>query len=234
MVRLDLGKSKHKGKVARQPGLPARMAPEGQVGAHAANARNRKVSHVSGNKCFSSRRDDSYLRLLHDHLAIERLKATSVPPSEGGAWIVNGSTFARRCTISFLGIAGRNFFDRNRAFLRDGDHSAILTSDLEEVFKCHQSFLADDIWLRVRFLFVYPYSTFAMSIINAETTTRRSSIARESIHPTSQVELHVDEDRFKGSSLFQSQRLALKTIQQWGLRLEVGTWAFRSCKVHDA
>lgn len=163
---------------------------------------------------YAHRRDRDYLHELRARLSVtgeEGLMARAVPldsPKE-----VNGKIYKRKCEISFLGLSANNLFDRARAFIRDGDD--IMVEVMEELCRRHQEFEDNNIGLAVRFLFVYPYSTYAMSIINAETTERRCAIAGDSVHPAEQQEFQVDEDRFKAASLFKSQKNTLNLIQEW-------------------
>ena len=163
---------------------------------------------------YAHRRDGDYLRELQARLSVageKGLMARALPldqPKE-----VNGKQYHRMCEISFLGLSANNLFDRARAFIRDGGE--IMVDTMEELFRRHQEFEDNNIWLAVRFLFVYPYSTYAMSIINAETTERRCAIDGDSVHPAKQQEFQVDEDRFKAASLFKSQKNTLNLIQEW-------------------
>ena len=163
---------------------------------------------------YAHRRDRDYLRELRARLSVtgeKGLMARALPldqPKE-----VNGKLYKRRGEISFLGLSANNLFDRARAFIRDGGD--IMVDTLEDLFRRHQEFEDNNIWLAVRFLFVYPYSTYAMSVINAETTERRCAIAGDSVHPAEQQEFQVDEDRFKAASLFKSQKNSLNLIQEW-------------------
>lgn len=163
---------------------------------------------------YAHRRDHSYLNELRTRLTVtgdKGLMARSLPldqPKE-----LKGKLYKRRCEVSFLGLSANNLFDRARAFIRDGGE--IMVDTLEDLFRRHHEFEDNNIWLAVRFLFVYPYSTYAMSIINAETTERRCAIAGDSVHPAEQQEFQVDEDRFKAASLFKSQKNTLNLIQEW-------------------
>lgn len=163
---------------------------------------------------YAHRRHSDYLSELRARLSVsgdKGLMARALPldqPKE-----LNGKLYKRICEISFLGLSANNLFDRARAFIRDGGE--IMVDTLDELFRRHQEFEDNSIWLAVRFLFVYPYSTYAMSIINAETTERRCAIAGGSVHPAEQQEFQVDEDRFKAASLFKSQKNSLNLIQEW-------------------
>lgn len=163
---------------------------------------------------FPHRRDKSYLANLHDRLSLDGkngLIARAIPLEQPREY--NGKNYQKRAEISFLGISANNLFDRSRAFIRDGGE--IMVDVLEEVFRRHREFEDYGVWLRVRFFFLYPYSTYAISMINAETSTKRCAMYGDSIYPTEQQELQVDEDRFKASSFFKSQKNALTIIQEW-------------------
>lgn len=169
---------------------------------------------------YAHRRDRNYLRELRARLSVNgdkglMARATPLNPVKE----VNGTVYKKKCEISFLGLSANNLFDRARAFIRDGDD--IMVDAMEEIFRRHHEFSNNAIWLAVRFLLVYPYSTYAMSTINAETTERRCAIEGESVHPAEQQEFQVDEDRFKASSLFKSQKNTLNLIQEW---IEKYTW----------
>ena len=163
---------------------------------------------------FEHRRDPKYLKVLRERLSVDGengLIARALPLPEPIE--LEGMRFKKRCEVWFLGISGNNLFDRARTYIRDpGD---IMVDVLEDLFRRHREFLEHEIWLRVRFLFIYPYSSYAMSVINAETTSRRCAISGDAIHPASQQEYQVDDDRFKASSFFLSQKKNLNLIQEW-------------------
>lgn len=172
-----------------------------------------KNENPEGIFVFEHRRSENYLNFLKERLSIEGengLINRAIPvPSE---W--KGRTKHKKmCQISFLGISANNLFDKGKNFLRDG--LPILSHEMQEILRLQKKFEDAGIWLRIRFLFTYPFSTHAMSIINAEMTHDRCEINGDWRHPSEQTDFQVDWKKFHGSTFVRGQRLTLTHIENW-------------------
>jgi Predicted nucleotide-binding protein containing TIR-like domain len=162
-------------------------------------------------RVFEHRRDAEYLQLLNERLTISGpngllAKAVNiVNPFEH-----EGKKFTRCCRIDFAGVAATNLFDTG--------HNVVPTSAadlLENLFAQADELNEAGIFIKLRFLLVYPYCTYAIARMQAELSRNRSSIG----HPQYNRDFHlvesVDEDMFKQSSFVIAQTLMLEQIQEW-------------------
>lgn len=160
---------------------------------------------------YQNRRDRRYLDTLKSMLSIDALMANAVELPTGYRHIED-RTYEKRCDIAFIGFSANTLFDRTNRYLpSDG----VMVDEMEEIFKRHEDFTSANIWLRIRCLLLYPYSTHALSIINAESNVRRCAMMGECVHPSVQRKMHVSEDQFYASSLYNGQKNTLNLIQEW-------------------
>jgi hypothetical protein len=162
---------------------------------------------------YQNRRDKRYLDTLRNMLSIDALVANAVELPFGNEYRhIEGKTYQKRCDIAFIGLSANTLFDRtNRYLSSDG----VMVDKMEEIFKRHDDFMKANIWLRIRCLLLYPYSTHALSIINAESNVRRCAMIGECVHPSMQRKMHVSQDQFYASSLYNGQKNTLNLIQEW-------------------
>jgi hypothetical protein len=160
---------------------------------------------------FKDRRDETYLKTLRERLTIDgtngllsRAIKIATPSHR------QGQAFTRRCRIDFAGIAATNLFDTGCNFV-----DSCVADCLEDLFKNSTVFNEQGIFIELRFLLIYPYSTSAISRIQAERSRNRSSMANPSyVRDFSLVE-SVDEDMFMQSTYVRAQELMLEQLQEW-------------------
>lgn len=166
-----------------------------------------------GIEIFNHRRDPDYLKFLSERISIygkNGLINQSIPVPEA---LRERTEHKKMCHLSFLGIAANNFFDQGKKIL--ADEQPVLSEKIQDIFRYHKKFEEQGIWLRIRFLFIYPFSTHAMSIINAETTQERCNVNGEWSNPSEGDEFNVDWNKFHNSSFFRGQQQTLNKIQNW-------------------
>ncbi|QHI39187.1 hypothetical protein IMCC3317_45920 [Kordia antarctica] len=173
-------------------------------------SKNTKVNEIA---VFPHRRDKEYLAFLKERMSIHGEnglinRAIDVPKE----W-QERTEHKKMCQISYLGVSADIFFDQGRNFITDGNE--VLVKEMENIIKNHKIFEDKGVWLRIRFLFIYPFSNHAMSIINAEMTHQRCEINGDWRHPSDQTEFQVDWRKFYASTFMRAQRLTLNHIQNW-------------------
>lgn len=174
---------------------------------------------------YEDRRSRRYLDAASRALDVERLLRDARPfdkkgyPNESQDTRNARAKYKARCDISFVGFAAANLFDQSGEYVRSnadpGVGTRTLAPEMERIFASHRQFEDANIWLRIRLLFLYPYSTHAMSVVNAATTTRRTAMDGDRVHPSEQQHLQVSADKFHGSTLYRSQQYSLAAIQRW-------------------
>ncbi len=162
---------------------------------------------------YQNRTDKRYLDTLRKILSIDALMANAVElPHSDEYRQIEDRTYEKRCDIAFIGLSANTLFDRTNRYLSP---EGVMVNEMEEIFQRHDEFMKANIWLRIRCLLLYPYSTHALSIINAESNVRRCAMDGECVHPSVQTKMHVSEDEFYASSLYNSQKNTLNLIQEW-------------------
>ena len=163
-------------------------------------------------KTYAHRHDPDYLERLREVLSVDHLIETATElPDDHYSRKKTGAEATKQCEIAFVGFSATNLFDRSRR----SEESAWRATEAVLSKESRQRMVDENIWLRVRLLFLYPYSTHAMSIINAENSSRRTATCGHRLHPFKQQYLHVAEDDFYASSLYRGLKNSLRTIQEW-------------------
>ncbi len=162
-------------------------------------------------RVFKTRRDEAYLATLRERLSptgpnglqARAIKVTRVVE-------VEGKQFSRCCRIDFLGIAASNLLDAG------GEYVATSVTDcLEEIFKHAPRLNAAGYFIKMRFLFCYPYSAYAIARIQAESTRNRSSIDEPRYLRDFKLIEQVNATTFLQSALVRNQTNGLEQIQIW-------------------
>jgi hypothetical protein len=169
-------------------------------------------------KVFKHRRDEEYLQVLRESLTIEGpngLLAKAVPITTPIQQ--EGRTFTRCCRIDFAGIAATNLFDAGQNIV-----DTSVADCLENLFANSQELNKEGIFIKLRFLLVYPYCTYAISRMQAELSRNRSSMSQPLYGRDFSLVEAVDEDMFKQSSYVRAQTLMLEQVQEW---IDKYSWA---------
>jgi hypothetical protein len=160
---------------------------------------------------YEHRRDDAYLAVLKERLTIEGpngLLAKAVPISK--PFLDGEKTFERCCRIDFNGIAATNLFDAGGNVVPSSvaDRIETLLMSLEELNN-------EGVFVKLRFLLVYPYCTYAFSRMQAELSRNRSSMKQPLYGRDFSLVESVDNEMFLQSSFVRSQTLMLEQLQEW-------------------
>ncbi|MCJ7578563.1 MAG: nucleotide-binding protein [candidate division Zixibacteria bacterium] len=165
---------------------------------------------------FLNRKDNEYMKILLKELNIERLIQTSFPVEEPK--VKDGKTFNRCCRIDYLGATGTTLLDIGGNYFPPDAAQA-----LEKMFLNVKKLNDAGIFVKVRFLFVYPYSDFSFAAIQAEHCTNRASINQPQYLRDFNIIDEVDEKTFYASSLARNLSNSLEHLQHlvelpgWGL-----------------
>ena len=102
---------------------------------------------------FEDRRDPEYLKLLEERLTIDGPKGLLARAVEiATPRPFQGQQFTHCCRIDFAGIAATNLFDTGHNFV-----DSCFGHLVEEVFKRAADFNEHGIFVKMRFLLVYPF-----------------------------------------------------------------------------
>jgi hypothetical protein len=167
-------------------------------------------------RVFEHRRDEEYLQVLRERLTIDGPNGLLAKAVKIANPIQHeDKIYTRCCRIDFAGVAATNLFDAG--------HNIVPTSVadcIEELFAKYESLNNKGVFIKLRFLLVYPYCTYAIARMQAELSRNRSSMR----HPQYNRDFHlvesVDEDMFKQSSFVRAQTLMLEQLQEWVDRYE--------------
>lgn len=170
-------------------------------------------------KVFPSRSTPEYLDILRAKLSMDIARNEAVPIMSAPR--VTGDQEYDRCIrIDYIGVAATTLFDRGGAVTRDPLYTELraLTQSVEELNR-------QGIFLKLRFLFEYPYSVSAYTRIQAEHATRRAAINNTLFLRDLRLTKQVDEKIFAGSDYVSRQRNALRSMQELFTDLdETGLW----------
>ncbi|MEL6971929.1 MAG: hypothetical protein AAFO02_17305 [Bacteroidota bacterium] len=165
---------------------------------------------------YSDRRAVEYLSNLKNKLSLwnesgEPIKGglidTAIPLSNPKK--INGVVYKKRIKVDFVGLAATTLFDKGGNYTK-----APVVEKIEEIVRSAEKINALGIQIKFRILFVYPYSTFAFSFIQAENSTNRSSVEDEKEIPFLNLTRQIDETDFWSSNFVRSQKYSLEYIQE--------------------
>jgi hypothetical protein len=134
--------------------------------------------------------------------------------------VIGDQEYDRCIRIDYIGIAATTLFDRGGAVTREPLYTELLalTQSVEELNR-------QGIFLKLRFLFEYPYSVSAYTRIQAEHATRRAAINHTLFLRDLRLTKQVDERIFSGSDYVSRQRNALRSMQELFTELDkTGLW----------
>ena len=159
-------------------------------------------------KLFKNRFDKNYLSSLKKELSLNQLIKTSFHikhPREK-----DGKTFEKCCRIDFMGLSATSLLDIGCNYIPDNT----IPLQFMEVMNNVDKFNDKGIFLKIRFLFAYPFSTSFLSLVQAETTTQRSSTEEPAFLRDFRTIAEVDEDTFSSSTTTQNLKNSLEHLQQ--------------------
>lgn len=161
-------------------------------------------------KVYNHRTDSDYLEHLSSCLDIDGpngLLKASVPiddPRQTGKRI-----YDRCCRLDFVGIAASNLF-----YVGDDSRRRGVAKKMRDLFARSDELNKEGIFVKMRFLLVYPYSAHALSRIQAEVTENRSTMSsRRYVRDVNLVD-EVDEQMFFGSAFVTKQGNMLRQLQR--------------------
>ena len=162
-------------------------------------------------RVFKHRSDPEYLSVLRKHLDVSGpngVEARSIKISN--PLTHEGRLFERCCRIDFAGIAATTLFDTSGEFCSSG-----VAESMRALIENAASLNDKGIFIKIRILLVYPYSDYAFSRIQAESTRNRSSMDEPIYARSLNMVEAVDQRTFLSSHLVRSQTTALNQLQEW-------------------
>ena len=120
----------------------------------------------------------------------------------------SGKNYSHCCRIDFLGVAASNLLD-----VGNNINSINVADCLEDIFRNAAVFNEKGCFIKMRFLFVYPYSAYAFARIQAASTRDRSTIDYPQYKRELKVIKQIDEETFTQSVLLRSLQNSLEQLQ---------------------
>ncbi len=167
-------------------------------------------------KTYSNRFDPTYTSALKKELSISQLQKTSFPIKP--ARERDGKVYNRCCRIDFMGLSATSLLDIGCNYIPDNS----IPIQFKEVIENVGGLNKDGIFLKVRFLFNYPFSIPLLSLIQAEMTTQRSSTETPAFLRDFRTIAEVDSDTFSSSTTIQNLKNSLEYLQQL---MDAPNWA---------
>jgi len=160
-------------------------------------------------KLFENRFDSEYQSYLLDKLAIDNLLKSSIVMNSPREF--RGKSYDRVCRIDFMGLAATTFLDISGTYNPD----ETIPKQFRNIFDNLSILNEQGIFVKVRFLYTYPFSSSFMSIIQAESSIQRSSIEEPSFSRKFRILDEVDDDKFLGSTTVRNLKNSLELIQEF-------------------
>lgn len=154
--------------------------------------------------CYTNRNDPKYFGKLSEILNMEVLKKIAVDNPDK-----TDEKYKRVIRIDFCGIAGTTLL------LQNGDaQQKKIQQQFLDIFERLDELRDQGIKLRTRFLFMYLYSDFSYTQIEAEKSPNRPTIAQKRLEESELNLFSLTTENFNGSNVANNQREALLEIQR--------------------
>ncbi len=154
--------------------------------------------------CYKNRNDIEYCNKLSSVLELENLKKTAIDNPNKVE-----SRYQKLIRIDFCGIAATTLLTNT-----DIPEQHQVKEKFYEIFKNLGELGKAGFNVRTRFLFVYPYSDFSFSQIEAEKSSFRMTISENNSDDSALNLFSLTTDDFKGSDLYIKQRDSLHEIER--------------------
>jgi hypothetical protein len=163
-------------------------------------------------KIFTDRFDPAYRKILLERLQLEGKNGLINTSINLHRPLEKYPNIKRICKIDLCGIAATTLFDRGG----DYDESNIkIANQLHTVFTRLKELNDKGIMLRVRLLFLYQYSEYAITRIQAEATQKRTSIETPDFFRSFDFVDDVKKRTFDQSTVCVHQSHTLEVIQNY-------------------
>ena len=156
---------------------------------------------------YSNRKAAEYLKKLHELLDFEFIKKNAVVLRKPKT--IRGKTFEKFIRIDFIGLMGSTLLDGSQAL-----DSENLFEEFKVLLESFDKLHEEGIFLKVRFLFEYPYSVSSLTRIQAEASTCRASINEPAYSRDFELTEQIDEDTFSSSFYVGFQKSNLRNLQE--------------------
>lgn len=160
-------------------------------------------------KLFESRFHHEYQSYLRDKLTIDNLLKSSIVMKSPREF--RGKSYKRVCRIDFMGLAATTLLDISGTYNPD----KTIPNQFRNIFENLSELNRQGIFVKVRFLYTYPFSSSFMSILQAESSIQRASIEEPSFSRRFRILDEVDEDMFLGSITVRNLKNSLELVQEF-------------------
>lgn len=156
---------------------------------------------------YSNRKSQDYLQRLKNLITFDFVKSNSV--SLRKPKIIRGKTFEKFIRIDFIGLMGSTLLDASQMLANEN-----LFEEFKTLLERFEEFHDEGIFLKVRFLFEYPYSVSSLARIQAETSNYRASMNEPAYSRDFDLMEQIDEDTFASSFYVGLQKSNLRNLQE--------------------
>jgi hypothetical protein len=158
-------------------------------------------------KGFLNSRSEHYIWDVSSKFDITKAEETAILLDKPRNF--RGKEYNKFIRIDFLGVAATTLFDGAQAL-----HSKNVYKELRNILSQIDELNKSGIFVKIRLLLEYPYSTSAFSRIRAETCTQRASMNDPHFTPNFEdPQERLDEEEYQKSFLMIAQQSVLQSIQ---------------------
>ncbi len=156
---------------------------------------------------YLNRKAPEYLKKLHELLDFEHIKENAILLRKPKT--IRGKTFEKFIRIDFVGLMGSTLLDGSQAL-----NSENLFEEFKFLLESFDKLHEEGVFLKVRFLFEYPYSVSSLTRIQAEASTYRASINEPAYSRDFELIEQIDEETFSSSFYVGFQKSNLRNLQE--------------------
>lgn len=159
-------------------------------------------------KIFKNRFEQTFQKHLCEKLSLPFLINSSFPVNEPRERSSN--SYTNCCRIDYMGLSCTTLLDIASNFLPTNIGQLSFRTLLDNISKLNEN----KIFVKIRFLFMYPYSTSLFSLIQAESSIQRSAVDSKEFLRDFRTVNEVDEATFFSSTTIRNIRNSLDYLQE--------------------
>ncbi len=158
-------------------------------------------------KVFLDRNCEEFHSFITEKMSVKSLLETAIEIKEPEA--VNGITYTKCIRIDIMGMCASLYFDRSHEVTQFD-----LYSTLETLIQQSEMLNKKGIFIKIRVLLLYPFCISALTRMNAEISSNRSSITEPAYTRSFSILDEFTERTFWGASFNITQQTVISQIQE--------------------
>lgn len=157
---------------------------------------------------YPDRYGDDFQEYLYRELSLECLLQNShlTPYTRNKG----GKEYNKCCRIDYSGLAATTLLDSACLYVNNDK----VPNQFEKIFSIAEELNKNDIFVKMRFLFMYPYASSFFSIIQAESSSNRSAVDSPAFLRDFQITDEVDDETFYASASVRNLKHSLVHLQE--------------------